>query len=110
MPINLEILLSKKYLINVFKIYYISYKKMNIKLLKNNWRKYYKRGFITGLVVLCFLCFVDQTLQFTIFFNKITSLGMFMLTLSYIFFGAVFCGIFSIIILVIMSLVTTFKN
>ena len=59
---------------------------MNIKLLKDNWRKYYKRGFITGLVVLCFLCFVDQTLQSTIFFNKITSLGMFILTLSYIFF------------------------
>ena len=110
MPLNLEILLSKKYLIYIFKIYYINYKNMNIKLLKDNWRKYYKRGFIPGLVVLCFLCFVDQTLQFTIFFNKITSLGMLMLTLSYIFFGAVFCGILSTIILVIMSLVTTFKN
>ena len=83
---------------------------MNTKLLQDNWRKYYKRGFITGLVVLCFLCFVDQTLQSTIFFNKIASLSMFMLTLSYIFFGAVFCGLLSLIILIIMSLLTTFKN
>ena len=83
---------------------------MNIKLLKNNWRKYYKRGFITGLVVLCFLCFVDQTLQSTIFFNKITDLSVFILTLSFIFFGAVFCGILSTTILVIMSLLTTYKN
>ena len=83
---------------------------MNIKLLKDNWKKYYKRGFITGLIILCFLCFVDQTLQSTIFFNKITNLGMGMITLSFIFFGAVFCGILSIIILVIMSLVTTYKN
>ena len=83
---------------------------MNIKLLKDNWKKYYKRGFITGLIILCFLCFVDQTLQSTIFFNKITNLGMGMITLSFIFFGAVFCGILSIIILVIMSLVKTFKK
>ena len=83
---------------------------MNTKLLQDNWRKYYKRGFITGLVILCFLCFVDQTLQYTIFFNNITNLSGLMLTLSFIFFGAVFCGLLSIIILVIMSLVTTFKN
>ena len=83
---------------------------MNIKLLQDNWRKYYKRGFITGIVILCFLCFVDQTLQSTIFFNKITSFDMAIVTLSFIFFGAVFCGILSTIILVIMSLVTTFKN
>lgn len=83
---------------------------MNIKLLQYNWRKYYKRGFITGLVVLCFLCFIDQTLQTTIFFNKITNFSVFIITLSFIFFGAVFCGILSTIILVIMSLLTTYKN
>ena len=83
---------------------------MNIKLLKYNWKKYYKRGFITGLVILCFLCFIDQTLQSTIFFNKITSFDMAIVTLSFIFFGAVFCGILSTIILVIMSLVTTYKK
>ena len=88
----------------------MNYKNMNIKLLKYNWKKYYKRGFITGLVILCFLCFVDQTLQSTIFFNKITNLSMVMLTLSFIFFGAVFCGILSIIILVFMSLITNYKN
>ena len=94
----------------MFKIYYMNYKNMNIKLLKYNWKKYYKRGFITGLIVLCFFCFIDQTLQNTIFFNKITDLSVLMLTLSFIFFGAVFCGILSTIILVIMSLVTTYKN
>ena len=83
---------------------------MNTKLLQDNWRKYYKRGFITGIVILCFLCFIDQTLQYTIFFSKITDLSVFMLTLSFIFFGAVFCGILSTIILVIMSLLTTYKN
>ena len=81
---------------------------MNIKLLKDNWRKYYKRGFITGLVVLCFLCFVDQTLQFTIFFNKITDLGMLMLTLSYIFFGQDKCFLKKT--KVIGTLITTIKK
>ena len=88
----------------------MNYKNMNIKLLKYNWKKYYKRGFITGLVILCFLCFIDQTLQSTIFFNKITDLRVLMLTLSFIFFGAVFCGILSLIVLAIMSLVTTYKK
>ncbi len=85
---------------------------MNIKLLKDNWRKYYKRGFLTGIMVLSFMCFVDQTLtlQSPLVFIKIISLNILLYNLSVIFFGAVFCGIFSIIILVIMSLVTTFKN
>ena len=53
---------------------------MNIKLIKEKWIKFYKRGFLTGLMVLCFLCLIDQTLQTPFFFNKIDS-GNFMLTL-----------------------------
>ena len=85
---------------------------MNIKLLKDNWRKYYKRGFLTGIMVLSFMCFVDQTLtlQSPLLFIKINSFNILLYNLSVIFFGAVFCGIISTIILVIMSLVTTFKN
>ena len=94
----------------MFKIYYINYKNMNIKLLRDKWIKYYKRGFITGAIVLCFLCFIDQTLQSTFFFNKIESLSIFFLTLSFIFFGAVFCGIISLLILLIMSFVTVYKK
>ena len=83
---------------------------MNIKLFKNNWMRYYKRGFITGAIVLIFLCFIDQTLQSTLFFSKITSIDIFIITLSFIFFGSVFCGIISLIILLIMSFVTRNKN
>ena len=83
---------------------------MNIKLLKNSWVRYYKRGFFTGIFVLCFLCFVDQTLQSPFFFNKINSFDVLFLTLSFIFFGSVFCGIVSLIVLLIMSLMTVNKN
>ena len=85
---------------------------MNIKLLKDNWRKYYKRGFLTGIMVLSFMCFIDQTLTLKspLLFIKINSFNILLYNLSVIFFGAVFCGILSTIILVIMSLVTTFKN
>ncbi len=82
---------------------------MNIKLIKDNWRKYYKRGFITGVIVLCFLCLIDQTLQSTFFFNKIDSLSMLLLTLSFILFGAVFCGLVSLLILLVISFVTVYK-
>ena len=45
---------------------------MNITLIKDKWIKFYKRGFITGLMVLAFICFIDQILQNPFFFNKIT--------------------------------------
>ena len=83
---------------------------MSIKLFKNNWRKYYKRGFLTGIIVLCFLCFIDQTLQSSIFFNKIHNLEKFFFTLSFILFGSVFCGIISLVILGIMSIITISKE
>ena len=47
---------------------------MNIKLIKQKWMKYYKRGFITGLFVISFICFIDQILQSPFFFNKIESM------------------------------------
>ena len=82
---------------------------MNIKLIKEKWIKFYKRGFLTGLMVLCFLCFIDQTLQTPFFFNKIDS-SNFMLTLSFVLFGSVFCGIISFILLILISIVTVSKK
>ena len=78
---------------------------MNIKLIKEKWKKYYKRGFLTGLFVLSFICLIDQVLQSPFFFNKID-----LFTLSFILFGSVFCGMLSLIILVILSLVTIPNN
>ena len=82
---------------------------MNIKLIKEKWIKFYKRGFLTGLMVLSFLCFIDQTLQTPFFFNKIDS-SNFMLTLSFVLFGSVFCGIISFILLILISIVTVSKE
>jgi len=83
---------------------------MNIKLIKEKWMKYYKRGFITGLSVLSFTCLIDQVLQSPFFFNKIESIAIFLFSLSFIIFGSVFCGILSLLILIILSLVTVPKN
>ena len=82
---------------------------MNIKLIKEKWIKFYKRGFLTGLMVLCFLCLIDQTLQTPFFFNKIDT-NNFMLTLSFILFGSVFCGIISFVLLILISIVTVSKK
>jgi len=79
---------------------------MNIKLIKEKWTKYYKRGFLTGLMVLSFICFIDQALHSPFFFNKIESFNIFFFTLSFIFFGSVFCGIISLFLLILLSLVT----
>ena len=83
---------------------------MNIKLIKEKWIKYYKRGFLTGLFVMSFICLIDQVLQSPFFFNKIESINVFLFTLSFIFFGSVFCGMLSLVILVILSLVTVPNN
>jgi len=82
---------------------------MNIKLIKEKWIKFYKKGFITGLMVLCFLCLIDQTLQTPFFFNKLDS-GNFLLTLSFILFGSVFCGMISFIFLILLSILTVPKK
>ena len=83
---------------------------MNIKLIKEKWIIYYKRGFLTGLFVMSFICLIDQVLQSPFFFNKIESINVFLFTLSFIFFGSVFCGMLSFVILVILSLVTVPNN
>ena len=83
---------------------------MNIKLIKEKWIKYYKRGFLTGLFVMSFICLIDQVLQSPFFFNKIESINVFLFTLSFIFFGSVFCGMLSLVILVILSLITVPNN
>ena len=82
---------------------------MNIKIIKDKWIKFYKRGFITGLMVLCFICLIDQVLQTPFFFNKINSEN-FMLTISFILFGSVFCGLISFVFLILLSFITVSKN
>ena len=82
---------------------------MNIKLIKEKWIKFYKRGFVTGLMVLSFICLIDQILQTPFFFNKLDS-SNYMLTLSFIFFGSVFCGIISFVFLILLSLLTVPKK
>ena len=82
---------------------------MNIKIIKEKWIKFYKRGFITGLMVLSFICLIDQVLQTPFFFNKINSEN-FMLTISFILFGSVFCGLISFVFLIILSFITVPKN
>ena len=82
---------------------------MNIELIKEKWIKFYKRGFVTGLMVLCFLCLIDQTLQTPFFFNKLDSEN-FLLTLSFILFRSVFCGIISFIFLILLSILTVAKK
>ena len=82
---------------------------MNIKLIKEKWIKFYKRGFITGLMVLSFICLIDQILQYPFFFNKLDGSNT-LLTLSFILFGSVFFGIISFILLIFLSLVTVSEN
>ena len=82
---------------------------MNIRLIKEKWIKFYKRGFLTGLIVLSFICLIDQLLQNPFFFNKIDSTN-FLLTLSFVFFGSVFCGILSFIFLILLSFITVPKS
>ena len=69
---------------------------MNIKLLKNSWMRYYKRGFLTGILVLSFFCIIDQTLQSPFYFSKIESFIILFFNLSVILFGSVFCGLLSL--------------
>tara|TARA_Y100000741_G_C17991984_1_gene452419 strand:- start:316 stop:567 length:252 start_codon:yes stop_codon:yes gene_type:complete len=83
---------------------------MNIKLIKEKWIKFYKRGFITGIMVLSFIFLIDQVLQSPFFFNQIESIQALLFTLSFIFFGSVFCGLVSLFMLIVISLLTVPKN
>ncbi len=57
-----------------------------------------------------FILVIDQFLSNPLFFNKITSLDVFLFILSTIFFGSVFCGILSIFFLVVVVLATKENN
>jgi len=83
---------------------------MNIKLIKEKWMKFYKRGFLTGILVLSFFCIIDQTLPSPFYFMKIDSLSILFLNLSVILFGSVFCGLISLFLLLILSFITVPKN
>ena len=61
---------------------------MNISYLKNSWIRFYKRGFMTGLLIMSFILVVDQFLANPLFFSKITSFDIFLFILSTIFFGS----------------------
>ena len=82
---------------------------LNIKLIKEKWITFYKRGFVTGLMVLSFICLIDQILQTPFFFNKLNGEN-YLLTFSFIFFGSVFCGIISFIFLILLSVLTVPKK
>ena len=79
---------------------------MNFKIFGDNWSKYYKRGFLVSFFIISFLCVVDQILSTPMFFSKITSLSVFMFTITTIFFGSIFCGLLSLIYLLVISLVS----
>tara|TARA_Y100000996_G_C22097064_1_gene468225 strand:+ start:221 stop:466 length:246 start_codon:yes stop_codon:yes gene_type:complete len=79
---------------------------MNFRIFGENWSKYYKRGFLVAFFILTFMCIVDQTLKTPIFFSKIGNLSVLFFTLSTIFFAAVFCGMLSLIYLLIISLLS----
>ena len=79
---------------------------MNFQIFGDNWSKYYKRGFLVSFFIISFLCVVDQILSTPMFFSKITSLSIFMFTITTIFFGSIFCGLLSLIYLLVISLVS----
>tara|TARA_B100000927_G_scaffold51665_1_gene38625 strand:+ start:745 stop:993 length:249 start_codon:yes stop_codon:yes gene_type:complete len=82
---------------------------MNISYFKKSWIRFYKRGFMTGFLIMTFILAVDQFLANPLFFSKITSLDVFLFILSTIFFGSIFCGILSLIFLVFVVVATKEK-
>ena len=83
---------------------------MNIKLIKEKWRRFYKRGFVTGIFVISFICIIDQTLQSPFFFNKIENINIFLYTISFVFFGSIFSGLISLFLLFFLSFITVPKK
>jgi|TARA_X000000950_G_scaffold280380_1_gene374887 hypothetical protein len=83
---------------------------MNISYLKNSWIRFYKRGFMTGLLIMSFILVVDQFLANPLFFSKITSFDIFLFILSTIFFGSVFCGLLSLVFLLLVVIATKDNN
>ena len=83
---------------------------MNFSHFKKSWIRYYKRWFLSGLLIMSFILVVDQFLTNPLFFSKITSLDIFFFILSTIFFGSVFCGILSLFFLFVVMIVTKENN
>ena len=83
---------------------------MNISYFKRFWIGYLMRGFFIWLLIMSFILVIDQFLSNPLFFNKITSLDVFLFILSTIFFGSVFCGILSLFFLMVVVLVTKENN
>ena len=79
---------------------------MNIEFFKRSWMKFYKRGFITGFLVLTFMLMIDQFLQNPLFFSKITSITVFIYIVSTMFFAAIFCGLLAVIFAGVVTIVT----
>ena len=79
---------------------------MNLEFFKISWMRFYKRGFITGFLVLTFMLVIDQFLQNPLFFSKITSITVFIYIVSTIFFAAIFCGLLAVIFAGVVTIVT----
>ena len=74
---------------------------MNISLFKRSWIRYYKRGFGTGLFIMCFILVVDQFLDKPLFFSKITNLDIFLFIVSTIFFASCFVDWFHFFLIIL---------
>ena len=65
---------------------------------------------MTGLLIMSFILVVDQFLANPLFFSKITSFDIFLFILSTIFFGSVFCGLLSLVFLLVVVIATKDNN
>jgi hypothetical protein len=79
---------------------------MNIRIFGENWSKYYKRSFLLAFFVITFMCVVDQILNTPMFFSRINNLSILIFTIITIFFASVFCGLLSLIYLLIITLLS----
>ena len=77
---------------------------MHINLFKANWRKFYKRAFITTFIITSILTMIDQSLSNPIFAIKIISFKSFIDALLQIFYFSVGSGLLAIITLMALAL------
>ena len=77
---------------------------MNINLFRANWRKFYKRAFVTTFIITSLLTMIDQGLSKPLFANKIISMKSFLDALLQIFYFSVGSGLLAIITLIALAL------
>jgi|TARA_B110001452_G_scaffold79648_1_gene65134 hypothetical protein len=77
---------------------------MNINLFRANWRKFYKRAFVTTFIITSLLTMIDQGLSSPLFANKIISMKSFLDALLQIFYFSVGSGLLAIITLMALAL------